>query len=99
MKPEIDAKTELESKFNLLEQIEEDPVVTESEWRSELGTNYGQNEKGVRKMTKSEQKAYRLGATGSNSFTMDAGSGRQLDSESFLSKISEVTPARKELKN
>ena len=100
MKPEIDAKTELESKFNLLEQIEEDPVVTESEWRSELGTNYGQNEKGVRKMTKSEQKAYRLGATGSNSFTMEgAGSGQQLDSESYLSKISEVTPARKELKN
>ena len=40
----------------------------------------------------------RLGATGSNSFTMAHANSRQLDSESQLSKISEFTPARKELK-
>lgn len=72
--------------------------MTESEWRSEIGTNHGQNVLGVRKMTKSEQKAFRLGATGSNSFTLAHANSRQLDSESGLSKISEFTPARKELK-
>ena len=69
-KSEIGTKTELELKFNILEQIQEDPVLTESEWRSELGTNLGRNDLGMRKMTMTEQKAYRLGATGSNSFTM-----------------------------
>ena len=53
MKSDDGAKTERKGKFRLLEQIREDPVVTESEY-SEFGTDSGWNERAVRRMTKSE---------------------------------------------
>ena len=81
LKSDDGAKTERKGKFKLLEQIREDPAATESEY-SEFGTDSGWNERAMRRMTKSEQKALRLGATGSNSFTMEHANSRQLDSES-----------------